>query len=183
MKRPFLIYPLLLLLACKSETKELDFGKFTIEVPKTWNKIDRKGIDSDVGEISTDNNDTISFDLGRYSNDLTEETSYQIDEGNVYVIDLEKSTANESFYKYYGKADTVDLKKFLKNEYEYDTIDHKRAKIVKPRITGNGTTGIFFDSLWVSGSGVDRLQLSGYNLKSLNQKKLLMAIRTIKFRK
>lgn len=183
MKRQFLIYPVLILLACKSETKELDFGKFTIEVPKTWNKIDKKGIDSYVGEIFTDNNDTISFDLGWYSNDLTEEASYKITDENVYVVDLEKSTANESFYKYYGKADTVDLKKFLKNEYEYDTIDHKRAKIVKPRVTGNGTTGVFFDSLWVSGSGVDRLQVSGYNLKSLNQKQLLMAIRTIKFKK
>ena len=183
MKRQLLIYPVLLLLACNSETKKLDFGHFTMEVPKTWNKIDRKGIDSYVGEISADNNDTISFDLGWYASDLTEETPYMVDEGNVNVADLKKSTSHELVYKYYGKADTIDLKKFLKNEYEYDTIDHKRAKIVKHKVTGNGTTGVVFDSLWVSGSGVDRLQISGYRLKELNQNKLLTAIRTIKFRK
>lgn len=183
MKRQILIYLVLFLFACKSETKGLDFGQFTIEVPKTWNKIERNGVDSYVGEISIDNNDTIYFDLGWYSNDLTDELPYIIEEGNVHLVNLKKSKPGHSFYDYYGKADTVDLKKFLKNEYKYDTIDNKKAKIVKPKVPGNGITGVFFDSLWVSGSGIDRLQLSGYNLKELNQQKVLMAIKTIKFRK
>lgn len=37
---------LILLISCKNDTRVLDFGHFTIEVPKTWKKIKLQGIDS-----------------------------------------------------------------------------------------------------------------------------------------
>src|SRR5436190_475307 len=54
------------------ETKVLDFGAFTIEVPKSWTKVKRQGVDSYAGEIAIDSVDTIGFDLGNWSNTLTE---------------------------------------------------------------------------------------------------------------
>jgi len=66
----------ILLLSCKDSHKEyktLDFGKFEITVPYEWNQIEDNSIDSFVGKIVIDKNDTIKFDLGWYSYDLKEE--------------------------------------------------------------------------------------------------------------
>jgi hypothetical protein len=53
-------------------TKLLDYKYFTIRVPKSWKRVDAKGIDSYVGEIHIDSNTIINFDLGWYSNNLVE---------------------------------------------------------------------------------------------------------------
>ena len=77
----------------------------------------------------------------------------------------------------------VDPDKYRKNNVLWDTIDGRKAKIVYPRKSGIGTTGVYIDSLWVSGSQVDRFNLYGKNLKPGNEKKVLQALRTLKFRK
>ena len=76
----------------------------------------------------------------------------------------------------------VDPDKYRKNNVSWDTIDGRKAKIVYPRQSGIGTTGIYIDSLWVQGSDVDRFNLYGENLKPENEKKVLAALRTLKFR-
>ena len=48
------------------------FGSFAMDAPKKWTKIKVQGIDSYVGHIEIDTKDTIEFDLGYYSYDLTE---------------------------------------------------------------------------------------------------------------
>jgi hypothetical protein len=73
-----IILLLIFLISCsesrpKSDKQTLDFGTFTIEVPKTWTKIKRQGIDSYTGEIAIDSVDTIGFDSGVWSNSLTEQ--------------------------------------------------------------------------------------------------------------
>lgn len=183
MRRLLTLYFLLILMSCNKATKKLDFDKFEIEVPNSWHKIAKAGIDSQVGGITMDNNDTLYFDLGWYSNDLAEDKPYLVEGNSVHLINQEKSTDSSIVYDYYGTLDTIDLKKFLKNEYKYIKIDNRRAKLVFPKKSGTGTTGVFFDSLWVRGNGVDRFQLSGNNLKDHNQKELLNAINTIKFKK
>lgn len=159
----------------------MDFKTFTIEVPKTWTAIKDRGIDSYVGRIAIDNRDTIFFDMGWYSNTLDEEKPYKIENDSVFVINEQKSTANNSFYDYYGRADTVSLEKFLKNKVDLQKIDDKNAKIIRPKKSGIGTTGIYIDSLWIAGSGVDKFCLSGHNLMPENEKLLLQAIQTIRF--
>lgn len=64
----------ILVLGCKdpSRTKTIDFGLFTLEVPYQWQQVKQDGIDSYVGAIAVDNADTLYFDLGMYSNSLTE---------------------------------------------------------------------------------------------------------------
>jgi hypothetical protein len=144
-----------LLISCSNSIKTLNFKTFTIEVPKSWNPVRENGIDSQVGRIAIDDQDTLSFDLGRYSNNLSEEYSKDYDQPGV--------------------------EKLLKNSTIYEIIDNKKAKIVTPKKPGLGTTGIYFDSPWSAGASADRFQLNGQNLKPINEKLLLKALRTIKF--
>ncbi|NRF38327.1 hypothetical protein [Pedobacter foliorum] len=182
MKKNLLFPLLMILLSCQHKSKTLDAGHFTIEVPSSWKILKQKSIDSFVGKIAIDETDTISFDLGWYSSSLEEEKSYYLENDRVFLRDKEKSKSDTLFYKYYGRKDTVNLEKFLKNKVSFEIIDNKKVKIIYPKKTGHGTTGIYIDSVWVKGSEVDRFQLNGEDLKPENEKKLLYAIRTIKFK-
>lgn len=153
----------------------MDFGRFKIDVPGTWQQVRAKGIDSYVGQMILDNGDTVSFDLGWYSNPLDDESVY-VDNNDVYLVD----NGNPRFF---GKADTVNIDSLKKNKITWTMIDGKRAKIVQPKMTGQGMTGVYFDSLWVAGSGIDRFQMSGTNLHPDNERQLLKAFRTLKFTK
>lgn len=157
------------------KTKTLDFKDFTIDVPIKWQKEDVNGIDSRVGKIVIDPTDTISFDLGQYSSSLTE---------------LEPQVWERRTLKGWPKLDTTTLvivedhrlaketDQYRRQNLLWDSINGLEVKIVYPRTAGNGTTGVYIDSLWSNKFGKDRFQLSGKN-----QKLLLRAIRTIKFRK
>lgn len=158
---------LLFLIGCsdskpKNKKQTLDFGYFTIETPNGWKKIKAKGIDSYVGRIAIDNNDTLDFDLGWYSNSL-KESEDEIDS----VDGFEK--INSDSHK--------------RNSVSWDTIDGRRAKIFLPKKSGYGMTGIYMDSLWQAGSDIDRFNLHGDNLNSGNEKLFLQAIKTLKFHK
>lgn len=133
----------LLYLIVQQDTKTLDFGEFTIVVPKNWINVRVQGIDSYVGRIKIDDQDAIGFDLGRYSNSLRSE----------------------------------DTKAYL------DTIDRKRVKLVRPKKSGTGITGVYIDSLRSTAYGNIKFELSGYNLKPENEELVLTAIKTIKFKK
>ena len=69
MKTKILIVLLIVFCSCSSN-KKIDFGEFEIEVPKKWNRYNKTGTDSYVGALITNHNDTLEFDLGRYSQDL-----------------------------------------------------------------------------------------------------------------
>jgi len=59
----------------------------------------------------------------------------------------------------------------------YEAIDGFNAKIVVPKIVGNGTTGVYFDNLGSS----NKLNIEGYDLSATNQDVSLKIFRTIKF--
>lgn len=164
-----------------TETKTLNFGEFTITVPSAWQPLNEKGIDSFVGRIALTDGDTISFDLGWYSNPLEEEVPYKVDEKNVYLLDQSKSTSNSRTYDFYGRRDTVDVEQFHKNKITWSTIDGRKAKVIEAKLPGDGMTGIYIDSVWRAGSGIDRFQLNGTDLTPANQQALLAAIQTLKF--
>ncbi|MBT1702299.1 hypothetical protein [Chryseosolibacter indicus] len=177
---------LLLLLACKSKEKQLktiDLGSFTIEAPTSWHPIKQAGIDSYVGQIAIDDRDTLFFDLGWYSNDLSEDQLFTVHEKNIYLLDEELLYNEDSLvYTFVGTTDSINVNRYFKDSVAWEVIDNRRAKIVRPKKTGVGTTGIFIDSLWQAGSAVDRFQMNGKNLKPENEKHLLTAIRTLKFK-
>jgi hypothetical protein len=178
---------LLTLLSCTNKqrggAKTLDFGEFTIDVPSTWQPVRAKGIDSYVGLMTLDHGDTVSFDLGWYSNPLEEEYKFMVENGDVYLKKENESTSNSVFFEFYGKADTVDIENFKVNNVTWTIIDGKRAKLVQPKNIGTGMTGIYFDSLWVAGSGIDRFQMNGKDLHPDNERQLLKAFETLKFNK
>jgi hypothetical protein len=163
----------------KSDKQTLDFGSFTIETPKGWTRIKAQGIDSYIGEIAIDNTDTLHFDLGWYSNNLNEYEPTILDSSMISSIDT--SLVNISEIIFVKNSRRVDPDKYKKNNVSWDTTDGYIAKIVFPRQSGIGTTGIYIDSLWQSGSGIDRFNLYGNNLSSVNEKKLLAALKTLKF--
>jgi hypothetical protein len=164
------------------ETKMLDFGQFTITVPATWDPIKVRGIDSYVGLIALGEEDTINFDLGWYSNALDEDKKFMIQNGDFYVLDSVSSEGEKNF-TFYGKVDTVNVESFLENEITWATVDGRKAKIVSPKRTGQGLTGIYIDSVWMAGSARDKFQMNGRNLNAENERLLLKAFETLRFKK
>ena len=174
------------LIACnqtkpKDDTREMDFGSFTIEAPRSWKSLEINGIDSYVGKIAIDNKDTLSFDLGWYSNKLYEYDLAFLDSSMLGTIDT--NLIDLDAVAFVNDKMLGDPDKHRKNNVSWDTIDRRKAKIIFPRQAGIGTTGIYIDSLWISGAGVDRFNFYGTNLQPENEKKVLEAFRTLKFRK
>ncbi|WP_324760625.1 hypothetical protein [Sphingobacterium thalpophilum] len=171
----------ILAIGCKdpSRTKTMDFGLFTLEAPYRWEEVKQNGIDSYVGAIAVDNADTLYFDLGMYSNTLTEP--------NIQVITrqmMEENNLDSSDFIVVKDimSMNIDADLYRKQNVSWDTIDNRRAKIVFPRISGKGTTGIYIGSLWGDSSRV-RFNLHGSNLKTQTEKDLLKAIKTLRFYK
>jgi len=175
---------LFLLIGCadnkpKSDKQTLDFGSFTIETPNGWTKIKAQGADSYVGRIAIDNIDTVDFDLGWYSNTLTEPEPQIIERSMLRNMDVLDTTQ----FIIVASRKGIDPDKYKKNNVSSDTVDGRKAKIVFPRQSGIGTTGIYIDSLWQGGSDIDRFNLYGDNLKPANEKSFLQALKTLKFHK
>jgi hypothetical protein len=170
-----------------NEKKTLDFGQFTIEVPSTWSKVKLRGTDSYVGRIAIDETDTLSFDLGWYSNNLVEEPPFTFritEKGNeVHLLNEEKSTSDSLVYDFVGMTTEVNLSALMRDTALYTVIDNRKAMIVKPKKAGKGKTGVYFDSVWVAGSDIDRFQINGQNLKPDNEQLVLEAIKTLRFKK
>lgn len=178
------VFLLLLIIGCAENKAEvgnqtLDFGSFSIVTPKGWTKIKAQGVDSYVGQIAIDNTDTIYFDLGWFSNNL-EEAQPQIIERrmlrNMHLLDTSELIIVES-------SKEIDPKKFMKNNISWYTVDGRKAKIVFPKQSGIGTTGIYIDSLWQGRLDVDRFNMYGHNLKPGNEKLLIQALKTLRFHK
>ena len=132
-------------------TKTIDFKKFSLETPSTWDKFKLWIEDSYVGGIKLDSEDEVTFDLGLYSNSLE---------------DIDSLTHN----------------------FEWIVIDGRMTKLVTPKHPGHGTVAIYIDSLWVSGSFgddimVDKFVMGGNDLTPENEKILIEAFRTLKFKK
>jgi hypothetical protein len=175
---------LLLIIGCtdhkpKADNQTLDFGSFSIVTPNGWTKIRAQGVDSYVGRIAIDNTDTIDFDLGWYSNKLTEPEPQIIERSILKSMDI----LDTSQFIIVDSRKGIDPDKFKRNNISWDTIDGRQAKIVYPIKSGIGTTGIYIDSLWQGGSEVDKFNMYGKNLKPANEKLFLLALKTLKFHK
>jgi hypothetical protein len=180
-----LVYCLIILFAiaaCKQagnekEPKVMDFGAFTIQTPGHWKKMILQGTDSYVGAIVIDSTDTLMFDLGWYSNDLTEYMEVIMNDGKTYYISNYDTAYNPTVF------DSANKDKVIKSHISWDTIDGRKAKIMLPIKAGMGVTGIYIDSLWESSGDKDRFNLYGRDLRPSNEKAVLEALRTLKFKK
>ncbi len=164
--------------------KKMDFGPFSMEVPANWKYITARGIDSFVGKIALDANDTLIFDYGYYSNSLNEDLGFIITKDSVFEEIRNPNindTLNPYISKFYAKRDTLNLEKLYKTQNFFEMINNLKVKIVTPKKVGIGLTGIYFENTSTKRKGT-RLQISGYNLSADNQKSFLKAMRTIKFK-
>ena len=164
-------------------SKTIDFGAFSIETPHTWQQVKASGTDSYVGRIAIDEKDTLDFDLGWYSNTLSESDPAIIDRSMLQHFKQIGQAIDTSEMIIVESRKGIDPDKYRKQNVSWDTIDSRKAKIVYPRQAGNGITGVYIDSLWVRGSDVDRFNLYGNNLKPANEKKVLEVLQTLKFKK
>ena len=67
------------------------------------------------------------------------------------------------------------------HEISFTTIDGKTAKLVRPKTPGTGTTGVYFNS--VDATGKDRFQMSGEGLSADSERLLLLAFKSLHFKK
>lgn len=177
-----LILSFLILLNCEnSKTKKEDFNVFEIEIPKTWKKIKLKGIDSNVGAIITDKNDTIFYDYGLYSNDLTENPII-IDKKMLSFIKESNKNFDKSEFIVVSNLDSVNIENYKLNNETNAIISNLNCKIINPKKIGNGITGIYFPNVKKSDSKIIKFNLIGTNLNEDNNELLLQAFHTIKFK-
>jgi hypothetical protein len=178
---------LLFITACeprkKITTTTLDFQHFTIDVPLTWQPLGmREGAGSYIGYILVDGGDSVIFDQGWYPGAPEEELKYTIRKKEVFVKNEKTSTREAVYWDYYGPSDTVNLENLRIHKTTWITVGKRRAKVIQPKRTGKGITGIYIDSIGVSGKDIDPFRMSGLNLDSANQRKLLKAFETLKFK-
>lgn len=172
---------LLTLFSCDRSTKEhavhiLDFGSFTITTPIGWTKVEVKGVDSYVGGILLDSFNIISFDLGRYSDDLNEYDSVTLN-GKTYYINNADTGFSPKLY------DSINIDKVKLSRVEWTQIDNRHAKLLIPITPGKGRIGVYIDSLWFLGNDIIEFQLSGRNIAPHYQQEVLNAFKTLKFKR
>lgn len=190
MRKTLSISILLLLFSCaQREYKTIDFGQFEITVPENWNKYEAKGIDSYVGGIVTETNDTLDFDFGMYSGDLSK-SDFPMVYDSIRLAELTKKELKllpktkhliieDLFY-----AD-VNFKEYLQYQFVYDSIDCFKAKIITPRNKGYGGTGVYIDSLTGTKQNYNKIRFNfyGWYLNDKAQAEFIKALKTLKFNK
>jgi hypothetical protein len=144
MKKSILITVSIACFSCqpKSEFKIIDFDNFKITVPQNWNEIELKGTDSYVGGIVTTENDTLIFDIGAYSLDVSKNDLPLVYDKKSYAEltakqkRLLKNTKHLIVDTISGK---IDFKNYLTQKFEIVQIDCFIAKIITTRNKEFGT--------------------------------------------
>ncbi len=161
----------------------LDLGKSSIELNSA---VFIKNPDSlSEGKVLWNGIDTIYFQYGLHVNNLSENDKKLIflpfGNNDSLIKTLDSNVVDVKQIAFTNKPDP-DIDEFRKQNVFFETISGFRAKIIQPRMPGNGgITGVFFDS--VGKTSVSRLKFHLYSpqLDSLKTNELLKAIRTIKF--
>jgi hypothetical protein len=172
----------------KSEFKTIDFESFEITVPQSWDGIEINGIDSYVGGIVTYEKDTLIFDLGAYSSDVSKNDLPLVFDKKSYAELTEKQKIllkNTNHLIVDTISGKIDFGKFLQQKFEILKIDCFNAKIITPRNKEFGTTGIYIDSLkgGEQNSNKTKFCFYGENLKEKTEKEFIKALKSIKFKK
>ena len=187
MNKTLSILILLLTFSCgKQNYKTIDFGKFEITVPENWNKYERKGIDSYVGGIITDKNDTLNFDFGRYSADISRSDFPMVYDsiGLAELTKKERELLPETKHLIVDSlSGDINFKEYLKYQFEYEKIDCFKAKIITPRNKGYGGTGIYIDGLNGNRKNYDKVKIGfyGWYLSDKTQSEFIKALKTLRF--
>jgi hypothetical protein len=171
-----------ILLSCSessSKKQSMDFRSFKFQAPKDWRTINTKAYDSNAGIIVTKNNDSIFYDYGPYSNPLEEPSKPIISRQDLSELLMVNPTSDTTNFVIINENENIE--DFILSKITYKKIDGYQAKILEPKQTGKGMTGIYIDSLKTGSLGKIRFNLYGKNLKKESQTELLKAIHTLRF--
>lgn len=157
----------------------MDFGDFTIQVPEGWKELKPETTDSNAGIMITKNKDSVFYDYGPYSNSL-EENPVIISRKNLKKMLSEHPETDTTEFFIINDDETASPQDFIRNTITYKKIDRYNAKILEPKQTGKGMTGIYIDSIRSGSLGKIRFNFYGKNLSQESQTELLNAINTIK---
>jgi len=189
MKKTLSILIILVVCSCaKRNYKTIDYGQFKITVPEKWNKFESEGIDSYVGGIITDTNDTLSFDFGRYSADLSRSDFPMVYDsiGLAELTKIERKLLPETKHLIVDSiTGDIDFKEYLQYQFKFDSINCFKAKIITPKNKGYGGTGIYIDSLTGSQNDFDKIKFGfyGWYLTDKTQAEFIKALKTLRFEK
>ena len=188
MRKTLSILILLLIFSCeKSEYKTIDFGSFEITVPQNWKEYEVKGIDSYVGGLVTNEQDTLIFDLGWYSGDLTKNIEILVFSKTEYSEFSEKQKSRLEKVKHLIVDDEFtaeyDAKEYLKYKFTKDSIACFSAKFIEPTNKGFGASGIYIDSLKGSRKNHNKTSMSFYgnDLSESAQTEFFKALKKMEF--
>jgi len=139
-----------------------------------------QGVDSDIQGILTDKGDTLFLDYGPYS--------WSFDDIQVPVRSLEQKRIFDSANFHYSKhmvfSEVPEIDEaqaiYFKEYFLYDTINGKRAKIMLPKLIGQGLIGIHFSDVGLKGI---KLTIYGRDLDTLQQFAVYKLFQSIRFRK
>jgi len=190
MKKPFIFLTILLTISCnQSDYKTIDFGSFEITVPRNWKEYEMKGMDSYVGGLITSERDTLIFDLGWYSGDITKNPEFLVYEKAEYIefSDAKKEKLKNTKHLIvddYLKTE-FDPREYFKHQFKEDNIDCFTAKFITPTNKGFGASGIYIDSLKGSRKTHNKTSMSFYgnNLSDSIQTDFFSALKTMRLKK
>lgn len=168
-----------------SEYKIKDKIDFSFKIPNSWKEIEVNGIDSDVSVFVNSLNDTITSDYGWYSNNLEEEDLPSIFTKKDYdkLSEKEKNNLKENEYIIVENYNNFDYESITKSFSKFYIIDNKKAKIVNPKKSETGITGVYFEKLYKERGNYMNLNLYGNNVKKETEEEILNVISTFKFKK
>jgi hypothetical protein len=137
-------------------------GGFQLQAPSNWSYLKVQGVDSYVGKIVASEQDTLYFNMGRFS-PLLDEPLHQ-----------------------YGDSQYDD--EDFKSKIIWKKVNGYEAKFANYWLHAESSYGIHFDSLWTADSSrdwVDKIKLTiwGYHLSKGTKKQLNEAVESIKFYK
>ncbi|MBJ2124619.1 hypothetical protein [Flavobacterium sp. IB48] len=178
----------ILIISCKpkSEVKTIDFGDFEITVPEQWNKLEVKGTDSYVGGIITPEKDSLIFDIGLYSGDVSNDFALVFDKNSyAELTKKEKELLKKTKHLIVDSLSVdIDFGKYQKYKSVFYSIDCFKAKMTIPTNVEFGATGIYIDSLKGNSKDFNKVKMAfyGFDLKEKTQNQFVTALKTIKLK-
>lgn len=178
----------ILIISCKpkSEFKTIDFGDFEITVPEQWNKLEVKGTDSYVGGIITPEKDSLIFDIGLYSGDVSNDFALVFDKNSyAELTKKEKELLKKTKHLIVDSLSVdIDFGKYQKYKSVFYSIDCFKAKMTIPTNVEFGATGIYIDSLKGNSKDFNKVKMAfyGFDLKEKTQNQFVTALKTIKLK-
>jgi hypothetical protein len=162
----------------EGDGKIIDFDAFAILVPNSWEKQYFETGPHSVGKIKTSHNNTVEFCLGPNCRNITDYQELSVTEVTITeVVDEEGEMPSQN-----STTTSTKVTQFVKSEIHFEVIDGRNAKILVPQRSGLGATGVFIDNLGLEGTGMNKFNFIGFNLKAPDERAFLHALKTIKFR-